>query len=137
MDGFDPCWLVWEAATDGGRPYLVAVDTSEKQAALHVHAKKDEARLLGKIGYEVRVEQSWLDHLYGESMTKGFDHAKTMMREIIRAERDELRKRLRAAIEIARAGISRGWHDIDKAEHTAKLDDLEALLPPKPPKETE
>lgn len=100
--GMAPCWIVWEAASDGGRPYLVAVDTSEEQAALHVRAKKEEARVQDRPPPQIRVEESWLDHLYGESMTKNFDETKKMMREVLRAQVAQLKLVLRAAITLAR-----------------------------------
>jgi len=120
--GMEPCWLVWEAAADGGRPYLVAVDTSEEQANLHVRAKRDEARVHNKPPPMIRIEESWLDHLYGESMTKSFDEAKKMAREVLRAQVAELRTRLARAITIAREPVPRSW----EGEKT-RLDELAAL----------
>ena len=105
--GMEPCWIVWEAAADGGRPYLVAVDTSEEQANLHVRAKKEESRVLDRPPPMIRIDESWLDHLYGESMTKSFDEAKKMAREVLRAQVAELKDRLRRAITIAREETSR------------------------------
>ncbi len=29
------CWIVWERATDGGRPHLRAIDTTEARAEHH------------------------------------------------------------------------------------------------------
>ena len=75
-----PCWLVWQSAADGGRPYLVAVDTSELQAALHLRSVRDRARLEDKV-VQVRIEQSYLNHLYGESMGQGFDELKKLFLE--------------------------------------------------------
>lgn len=98
----EPCWIVWEAASDGGRPYLVAVDTSEEQAAAHVRQLKDEARLRDKPPPMIKIEESWLDHRYGESMTKSFDEAKKMVREVQRAQIVELKAKLRRAIDLAR-----------------------------------
>lgn len=110
--GMEPCWIVWEAASDGGRPYLVAVDTSEEQAAAHVRQRKEEARVLDQPPPMLRVEESWLDHRYGESMTKSFDEAKKMAKEIQRAQIaeqkaqiEDLRGRLARAIELAREGM--------------------------------
>ena len=120
--GMEPCWLIWEAASDGGRPYLIAVDTSEEQANLHVRAKREEARVLDKPPPMLRVEESWLDHLYGESMTKNFDEAKKMAREVLRAQVAELRTRLARAIAIAREPVPRSW----EGEKT-RLDELAAL----------
>ena len=123
--GMEPCWIVWEAAADGGRPYLVAIDTSEEQASLHVRAKKDEARVLDRPPPMLRVEESWLDHLYGESMTKNFDEAKKMAREVQRAQIAELRERLRRAIALARDAVNYSYHQRDSAQET--LDELAAL----------
>lgn len=127
--GMEPCWIVWEAATDGGRPYLVAVDTSEEQANLHVHAKKDEARVLDKPPPMLRVEESWLDHLYGESMTKTFDEAKKMAREVQRAQITELKACLRRAIDLARDAVKYSYHQRDCAqENLHELAKLEKNL---------
>ena len=126
--GMKPCWLVWEAASDSGRPYLVAVDTSEEQASLHVRAKKEEARVLDRPPPMLRVEESWLDHLYGESMTKSFDEAKKMAREVLRAQVVELKARLRRAIELARDAVKYSYNDRDDAqEHLDELADLEKI----------
>lgn len=124
----EPCWIVWEAAADGGRPYLVAIDTSEEQAHLHVRAKKDEARVHDRPPPMLRIEESWLDHLYGESMTKSFDEAKKMAREVQRAQIADLRTHLRRAVQLAREA----WNDLDKndADEVAELDALEKILPP-------
>lgn len=129
--GMEPCWIVWEAATDGGRPYLIAVDTSEEQANLHVRAKKEEARLLDRPPPMIKVEESWLDHLYAESMTKNFDEAKKMAREVQRAQIVELRARLRRAIAIARESVNYSYHQRDSAqENLDELGELERILPP-------
>jgi hypothetical protein len=127
--GMEPCWLIWEASADGGRPYLVAVDTSEEQANLHVRMKKEEARVLDRPPPMLRIEESWLDHLYGESMTKNFDEAKKMVKEVLRAQVAELRTRLRRAIALAREGFSRGWDKLDKKERLDELVALEKILP--------
>jgi len=120
--GMAPCWLIWEAATDGGRPYLIAVDTSEEQANLHIRAKREEARVLDKPPPQLRVEESWLDHLYGESMTKSFDEAKKMMKEVLRAQVVELKTRLRRAIDLARDAVKYSYRQRDSAQ-----DDLDEL----------
>lgn len=130
----EPCWIVWEAASDGGRPYLLAVDTSEEQAALHVRARKEAARMRGEPPPMLRVEESWLDHLYGESMTRSFDEAKKMAREVQRARIAELHLHLRRAIELAREA----WHCLDRttadlrgaAWEVHELEDLAKILPP-------
>jgi len=103
--GMMPCWIIWEAASDGGRPYLIAIDTSEEQANLHVRAKREEARLLDRPPPQIRVEESYLDHLYGESMTKTFDEAKKMMKDILRAQIVDLKARLRCAVDLARDAV--------------------------------
>ena len=123
--GMEPCWIVWEAAADGGRPYLVAVDTSEEQANLHVRAKKDEARVRDQPPPMLRVEESWLDHLYGESMTKNLDEAKKMAREIQRAQIADLKIRLRRAIDLARDAVKYSYHHRDSAQEN--LDELAKL----------
>lgn len=127
--GMEPCWIVWEAASDGGRPYLVAIDTSEEQAQLHVRLKKEEARVLDKPPPMIRVEESWLDHLYGESMTRSFDEAKKMMREVLRAQVAELRTRLARAIALAREMSSSGWTGAQKRTRLDELAQLEKILP--------
>ena len=127
--GMEPCWLVWEAATDGGRPYLVAVDTSEEQAARHVALKKEAARALDKPPPQLRVEESWLDHLYGESMTLSFDEAKKMMREVLRAQVAELKTHLRRAIELAREGFSLAQDVPKRGDKLSELAELERILP--------
>jgi len=69
------CWLVWERAPDaetGGRPYLRAVDLTEDLAKRHRMAVINEARLKGRQTM-VMIEKSQVNHLYGESMTKGYD----------------------------------------------------------------
>jgi hypothetical protein len=69
------CWLVWERAPDaetGGRPYLRAVDLTEDLAKRHRIAVVNEARLKGRQTM-VMIEKSQINHLYGESMTKGYE----------------------------------------------------------------
>lgn len=127
--GMEPCWIVWEAASDGGRPYLVAVDTSEEQAQSHVRAKREEARVLGRPPPMIKIEESWLDHLYGESMTRSFDEAKKMAREVMRAQVAELRERLSRAIAIARRGLSRPLTDVERSARLDELVELEKILP--------
>jgi hypothetical protein len=116
--GMAPCWLVWEAASDGGRPYLVAIDTSEEQANLHLRAKREEASLLDKPPPQLRVEESWLDHLYGESMTKSFDEVKKKMKEVLRAQVADLKTRLRRAIDIARDAVNYSYHPRDAVNYS-------------------
>lgn len=127
--GMEPCWIVWEAASDGGRPYLVAIDTSEEQAQAHVRAKKDEARVRDLPPPMIKVEGSFLDHLYGESMTKSFDEAKKMAREVQRAQIAELKTRLRRAIDLAREAVKYSYHDRDSAQDDLhELAELEKIL---------
>jgi hypothetical protein len=77
-----PCWLVWKAATDGGRPYLVAICTKESIAKRYVRCVYEEAKVLDKPKPHVLVEPSFLDHLYGESMGQGIDQLRAMFKEI-------------------------------------------------------
>jgi hypothetical protein len=88
--GMDPltdkleCWLVWERAPDaetGGRPYLRAVDLTSEQAERHKLAVLDEARLAGRQTM-VQIEQSWVNHLYGETMTVGYDSLRSRLKEL-------------------------------------------------------
>ena len=81
LEGKTPCWLVWQRADDGGRPYLVAVDTSEAKANLHKIAILDGARVTGKVAM-VLIEQSWLNHLYGESQGREYDEMKKLITEM-------------------------------------------------------
>lgn len=130
--GMSPCWIVWEAATDGGRPYLVSIDTSQEMAARHVRSKKEEARTRDRPPPMLRVEQSWLDHLYGESMTKSFDEIKKMAAEVHKQVKHkqgdtapeptlgELRQRLRRAIAIGASALQSS--SLDRTH-----DDLEEL----------
>lgn len=60
-------WIVWKL--DGERPIVVAIDTSEDRAARHVALVRDEARVLGRPTPETFVEESRLNHLYGQSVT--------------------------------------------------------------------
>ena len=76
------CWMVWKSAEDGGRPYLVAVDTSERRAERHKECAIMEARTLGKT-VRVLVEKSCLNHLYGETMGQGLDS----LRELFQSSR--------------------------------------------------
>lgn len=120
-----PCWIVWEAATDGGRPYLLAVDTSEELATRHVSARKEEARLLDKPPPLLSIEPSWLDHRYGESMSKDFDVSQEMLRERLSTKLVRLRARFAHAITLARAAYMRGFHTFDDAQD--RLDEIANL----------
>jgi hypothetical protein len=91
------CWLVWKQAEDGGRPYLVAVDTTEARAKQHEQAVKYEARFVYKLDKRelrslVQVEHSFLNHAYGETMGQGYDRMKALAQEVRRATLDELEK---------------------------------------------
>lgn len=86
------CWLVWKRADDGGRPYLVAVDTTERAARRHVKMVKEEAKALRREPVFVTIEPSYLNHAYGETMGQNYDRAKAMAQEIRRATIDELEK---------------------------------------------
>jgi hypothetical protein len=119
--GMTPCWIVWEAATDGGRPYLVAVDTSEDQANRHVFSRKDAARVQGRPPPQLHIEESWLDHLYGETMTLSFDEAKKMVREVQRAQIVELKAALVRALALARSAL------VAEKKNKAVFDELTAL----------
>jgi hypothetical protein len=125
----EPCWIVWEAATDGGRPHLVAVDTSEEQAQAHVRAKREEARICDRPPPMIKIEESWLDHLHGESMTKNFDEAKKMAKEVMCAQVVDLKARLRRAIDLARDAVEYSYHQRDSAqEHLYELAELAKVL---------
>jgi len=72
------CWLVWQRAPDaesGGRPYLVAVDMTREQAGRHKHGVEMQ-------GGHAIIEQSWVNHLYGESMTVDYGPFRSMMKEM-------------------------------------------------------
>lgn len=74
------CWLVWERAPDaetGGRPYLRAIDLTEDPAKRHRTAILSEARLAGRQTM-VMIENSRTNHLYGESMGRGYDQLRGM-----------------------------------------------------------
>jgi hypothetical protein len=62
------CWIVWERATDGGRPWLRAIDTSEEKANLHVRALVDGARCEGKPAPDIVIEESKINHLYAADL---------------------------------------------------------------------
>jgi hypothetical protein len=71
------CWMVWQRAPDasaGGRPYLVAVDMTEEQAKLHKLSVEHN-------GGAAIIEKSWVNHLYGESMTVDHGPFRSMMAE--------------------------------------------------------
>lgn len=81
-----PCFLVWRRADDvdtGGRPYLMAVDMTKEQAERHKEGIENEARY-AKVDVRglVMIEESWLNHLYGETMTQGYDNLRSMVAEM-------------------------------------------------------
>lgn len=61
-------WIVWERATDGGRPWIRAIDTTEERADQHVTWLQNCARVEGKPEPDLLVEESRLNHLYAASM---------------------------------------------------------------------
>ena len=67
IDNKVPCWLVWKLRDDG-KLCLLAVDTSLKLAEAHRRACDAEAKLLDKPKPRVFLEESRLDHMYGESI---------------------------------------------------------------------
>jgi len=81
-----PCFLVWKRADDadtGGRPYLMAVDMTKEQAERHKYGIEEEARSAGlPVRGLVHIEESWVNHLYGETMTTGYDSLRSMVREM-------------------------------------------------------
>jgi hypothetical protein len=73
-----PCWIVWKRAPDaetGGRPYLVAVDMTKEQADLHKRRVEQE-------GGMAQIEESVVNHLYGETMTDGYMQLRSMAKEM-------------------------------------------------------
>lgn len=60
-------YIVWKLV--GDRPILVAIDTSKNRATQHVLAVREEAKMLGNPISETYVEESKLNHFYGESVT--------------------------------------------------------------------
>ncbi len=65
-----PGWIVWERATDGGRPHIRAVDLSEQKAIAHVDYLKAEARMQRppKPEPDLLIEETRLDHLYAAAL---------------------------------------------------------------------
>jgi hypothetical protein len=121
--GMTPCWLVWENASDGGRPYLIAVDTSEEQANRHMFSRKETARIMNQPPPMLHIDRSWLDHLYGESMTLSFDAAKKMVRELQSTRIAELKTKLAHAVKLGRRAYM--LSSLDDAQEC--LDELAAL----------
>jgi hypothetical protein len=60
-------FLVWKLMDHG--PVLVAIDTSQSRADQHVLLVRDEARCLEKPIPETFVEESKLNHLYGQTVS--------------------------------------------------------------------
>lgn len=65
-----PGWIVWERATDGGRPHIRAIDLSEQKALKHVEYLKGEARMSHPRQAEpdLLIEETRLDHLYAAAL---------------------------------------------------------------------
>lgn len=65
-----PGWIVWERATDGGRPHICAVDLSEQRALDHIVYLKAEARMQRppKPEPDLLIEETRLDHLYAAAL---------------------------------------------------------------------
>ena len=63
-------WIVWERATDGGRPYIRAIDLSEQKANKHVEYLKAEAQMQRppKTEPDLLIEETRLDHLYAAAL---------------------------------------------------------------------
>jgi hypothetical protein len=63
-------WIVWERATDGGRPHIRAIDLSEQRANRHVEYLKAEARMQRppKPEPDLLIEETRLDHLYAAAL---------------------------------------------------------------------
>lgn len=65
-----PGWIIWERASDGGRPHLRAIDLSEERAGEHVAYLKAEARMQRppKPEPDLLIEETRLDHLYAAAL---------------------------------------------------------------------
>lgn len=63
-----PCWIVWERASDGGRPHLRAIDTTEGRAEQHAKYLRNCARLDGSVIPDLLIEESKLNHLYAANL---------------------------------------------------------------------
>lgn len=62
-----PAWIVWERATDGGRPHIRAIDLSEEKANAHVKYLKEDAAVDGAVP-ALLIEETRLDHLYAQNL---------------------------------------------------------------------
>lgn len=62
-----PIWIVWKL--NKNIPVLVAIDTSAERAERHVQLVKDEARVVKEEPPETFVEESKMNHLYGQTIT--------------------------------------------------------------------
>lgn len=63
-----PGWIVWERATDEGRPHIRAIDLSEQKAHDHVKYLKAEARHGREPEPDLLIEETRLDHLYAAAL---------------------------------------------------------------------
>ena len=63
-------WIIWERATDGGRPHIRAIDLSEQKANEHVEYLKASARMQRPPQPEpdLLIEETRLDHLYAAAL---------------------------------------------------------------------
>lgn len=63
-------WIVWERATDGGRPHIRAIDLSQQKADDHVAYLKAEAIMQRppKPEPDLLIEETRLDHLYAAAL---------------------------------------------------------------------
>ncbi len=61
-------WLVWERATDGGRPWLRAVDVTEQLADRHCAYLRMAARMSGEPVPDLIVEETRTNHLYAANL---------------------------------------------------------------------
>jgi hypothetical protein len=123
------CWLVWKLASDGGRPYLVSVDTTESLAKRHEQMVKEEAKVLHGLNARqlrslVQIERSFLNHVYGETMGQGYDRVKVLAQEVRRATVDDLEKSRKRVDELEKGirSILHGNEDDGMEEPAARLD---------------
>lgn len=65
-----PGWIVWERATDGGRPHIRAIDLSEQKANEHVaHLKAAAGMQRPPLPTpDLLIEETRLDHLYAAAL---------------------------------------------------------------------
>jgi len=67
-DAHPPGWIIWERATDGGRPHIRAIDLSEEKANVHVKYLKADAQAAREPEPDLVVEKTRLDHLYAANL---------------------------------------------------------------------